>query len=101
MNNRRTCIGIFTLLAGLTAKGLAADRTRPDQYQAVNLPIIQEQVQKLNTPKITLKDLNALSARVHAVELSEISPDVLPPSGANRPQGSVQLNKVLIVEPSK
>jgi len=101
MNSRRTSIGIFALLLGLAGRGFAADRSRPDQYQAADFPLVQEQVQKSKSPKITLQELNALSARVHAVELSEISPDILPLPKSNRPKGSVQLDKVIIIEPSK
>lgn len=87
------------MLFGVAGNGLAGEGARPDQYQIVDPHLIQKQTTRLKKPKITLQDLNALSAQVHTVDVSGISVDVLP--APDRPKGPVQLDRVLIIEPSK
>ena len=99
MNTRLAFIGVLALSLGLAGRSMAAVGSRPDRYQPLNPVLLQDQTKQLNEPRLAIKDLNTISARVHQVDVSEISPDMLP--AGDRPRGSVQLDKVLIVDPSK
>jgi len=102
MNSRLVFIGALSVFLSLAGEGLAADRTQPNQYQSIDLQKAQAQLNRLKKDRVTPKDLNGLSAEVHGVDilpLSSSDSDIIPAS--SRPTGNLQLDKVVIVDPSK
>jgi hypothetical protein len=91
----------IVLSLGLSSNVRAGGRARPDQYTAIDISLIRGQAEEMKKPKFNLWDLDAITSRFHSVELSEIKRDELLLPASDRPKGSVQLTKVLNINPSK
>jgi hypothetical protein len=87
----------LVLLLGIRIQAGEVSGDAPDHYA----PLLKNRPKRLQKDKLTAKDLEAYSAQVHNVSVitePDASADILPAS--NRPKGALQLDKVMIVDPS-
>jgi len=105
MKARLAFLLVLGICLGTGMRALATDSVlsdqQPNHYEPLGKHRVENHVKLLKKGRITQKDLNGLSADVHGVNILSLSPsdsDVIPAS--TRPAGSLQLDKVVIVDPN-
>jgi hypothetical protein len=102
MNARLVFLAILGLLVGLSRPARAADRRCPDCYPALDPRQIQAEIKSLKDhPATSPKDLQQRTTGIRRVDVISVPSNYatgIPASG--RPQGSLQLDKVVVIDSS-
>lgn len=104
MGARRVFIVALAFCLGTGIQALAMDGAqsdqRPDHYQSLNRRRAENQVLSIKQNSIPQRNSSGLSQDVHGVNILTLSPsDTNAIPATHRPSGSLQLDKVVIVEP--
>jgi len=102
MNARLILLCILGLLFSVACPVRAADRSCPTCYPALDQKQAQAELQRLKEHPITsTKDLLAPSSHIRRVDVINVpSTDANGVPASGRPTGSLQLDKVVIIDPS-
>jgi len=105
MKARHAFLLVLGICLGTGMRALATDSVLseqgPNHYQPLEKHRVENQMKTLKKDHMTQKDLSDLSADVHGVNILILSPsdsNAIPAS--SRPKGSLQLDKVVIVDPN-
>ena len=102
MNAQLVFLSILGILFSLARPVRAADRSCPSCYPALDKKQAQAELQRLKEHPITSrKDLMALASEIRRVDVINVPANYAGGvSASGRPQGSLQLDKVVIIDPS-